>query len=139
MSASPLSLYGINSPSPSPKYPLTAYNSQVLLPIPETSALDIQKDTNSTVALEKLTLNKLVQQDSFTLPEPQNQVVDTKKLKFTISVVPVRYEDKVTNDSPTQQLQSPPLIKQQEVVSLQSVEDVHIFLLTKIYFLLDLE
>jgi len=99
-SPSPFSLAGNGSPNQSPKYPVQTINSQPLLTIPENDHQEVQKEVDITIYTpEKLNGGngggKSLNKESFSLPESQYQANEncSKKLEFTLSVVPVKYEE----------------------------------------------
>ena len=103
----------------SPKYPVPILNSQPLLPIQETLLTenkDLEGEFNLNVERKRgVTMGHMG--DNFTLPEAQNTISGSKKLQFTLSVKPIRYEGptngadedkKVKNDSSIQMLEPLP-------------------------------
>lgn len=116
-SPSPISLGPRNySPNFSP-----GFGSQLLLTIPENC--HGQKETENTPSAsgqDNKPLNKqfLNNDDSFLLPETTAEVPDAKKLQFTISVLPVKYEESTdaSNSKGSTSYQKP--------TSIPSIEEV---------------
>jgi len=80
----------------SPKYPAPILlNSQPLLPIQETTLTENTKDFEGDFNLNverKRGVTMGYMGDNFTLPEAQNTLPGNKKLQFTLSVMPIKFE-----------------------------------------------
>jgi len=82
-----------NSTTFSPKYPIL--NSQPLLPIQETMMTETTKDMEGDFNLNverKRGVTMGYTGENFTLPEAQTTFSGSKKLQFTLSVMPIKYE-----------------------------------------------
>jgi len=78
----------------SPKYPAPIFlNSQPLVPIQETTLTEnnVEGDFNLNVERKRgVTMGYMG--DNFTLPEAQNTLPGNKKLQFTLSVMPIKFD-----------------------------------------------